>query len=280
MQLEPPKPVVAEAVRRALAEDIGTGDVTTRAIARDHDRVRGIISAQAAGVVAGLPVAQEVFRQLDARTRFRRLCPEGASVRRGTALAEIYGPAAAVLTGERTALNFLGLLSGIATATRNFVRALGRTQARVYDTRKTPPGLRRLAKYAVAAGGGNNHRAGLYDAVLIKDNHIRLAGGLAEAVRRARRAARGRLPIEVEAENLNEVREALEAGADIILLDNMPASRLRRAVALARGRAVLEVSGGLRLPQARAAARLGVDRISIGALTHSSPWLPLHLELE
>lgn len=271
---------VREAVRRALAEDVGRGDLTTRWIARPSDRAGGAITAQGRGVLAGVPVVQEVFRQLDPRVRVAAGKSEGAAVKPGDVLARISGPAAAVLTGERTALNFLGLLSGVATATAEFVRAVAGTRAGIYDTRKTDPGLRRLVKYAVAAGGGCNHRMGLYDAILIKDNHIALAGSLTEAVRRVRAGSRKRLPVEVEAESLAQVREALAAGAEIILLDNLGPADLRAALKLTHGRAETEVSGEMNLAKSRAAARLGVDRISVGALTHSSRWLPMHLELE
>lgn len=275
-----PREAVEEAVTRALAEDLGAGDVTTRAVARPSDRVRGVITAQAAGVLAGLPLVQAVYRRLDRRVRVRPLRREGAEVRSGDPLAAVSGPAAPILSGERTALNFLGLLSGVATAAARYARAVRGTRTRIYDTRKTAPGLRHLVKYAVAVGGGCNHRFGLYDAVLIKDNHIRLAGSLTEAVRRVRKRLGRHFPVEVEAENLDQVLEAIAAQADLILLDNLSPARLRRAVALIRGRAETEVSGAMDLPAARAAARLGVDRISVGALTHSSPWLPLHLEFE
>jgi nicotinate-nucleotide pyrophosphorylase (carboxylating) len=271
---------VTEAVRRALAEDVGRGDITTRWIARASDRARGAISAQAEGVVAGVPVVKEVYRQLDPRVTVTAVAPEGAAVKPGDVLVTLAGPAAPILTGERTALNFLGLLSGIATATAHYVRAVRGTRTGIYDTRKTAPGLRRLVKYAVAAGGGCNHRMGLYDAVLIKDNHIALAGSLTEAVRRVRAGARRRLPVEVEAENLRQVREALAAGVEIILLDNLSPAQLKQALALTRGRVETEVSGDMDPAKSRAAAKFGVDRISVGALTHSSRWLPMHMEFK
>jgi nicotinate-nucleotide pyrophosphorylase (carboxylating) len=275
-----PRQAVRDAVRRALNEDVSRGDITTRWIARPSDRARGVITAQATGVLAGVPVVQEVFRQLAACVCVRAGKPEGAAVKPGDVLAVISGPAAPVLTGERTALNFLGLLSGVATAASRFVAAVHGTRTGIYDTRKTPPGLRRLVKYAVAVGGGRNHRLGLYDAVLIKDNHIALAGTVTEAVRRVRTGTRSRLPIEVEAENLDQVREALAAGAEIILLDNLGPADLRRALAMTRGRAQTEVSGDMDPDRSRAAALLGVDRVSAGALTHSCRWLAMHLELE
>lgn len=274
----PPRTELRRCVRAALAEDVGRGDLTTRAVARPGDRVRGVITAQAAGIAAGLPAVREVFRQLDPRVRVRG-GSEGARVRPGTVLAWIEGPARAVLTGERTALNFFGLLSGIATQTDRWLRAAG-PRSPIFDTRKTPPGLRRLAKYAVAVAGGRNHRLGLFDAVLIKDNHLRLAGSVGEAVRRVRRRRGRRLPVEVEAETLAQVEEALAAGAERILLDNLPPRTLRRAVARIGRRAEIEVSGRVTPAAARRAAALGVDRISVGALTHSAPWLAMHLELE
>jgi len=274
----PPR-LVRSTVRRALAEDVGRRDVTTAALTRAGDRVRGEISAQAHGIVAGLPLAREVFRQLDPRVRVSFRCRDGRRVQPGQPLLRLAGPAAPILTGERTALNFLGLLSGIATLTDRFVRAVRGGPAEIFDTRKTPPGLRRLAKYAVACGGGRNHRLGLYDAVLIKDNHIRLAGSLTAAVARVRARTR-RLPVTAEAETLAQVREALAAGVEIILLDNFTPRRLRRAVRLIGCRAQIEISGSLDVAGAARAARLRVDRISVGALTHSAPWLPLHLELE
>jgi nicotinate-nucleotide pyrophosphorylase (carboxylating) len=271
---------VRDLVRLALQEDVGPGDCTTRAIARPGDRLRAVIYAQARGVLAGVPLVREVYRQLDRRVRVQVLKSDSSAVRAGDKLLSISGPAGAILTGERTALNFLGCLSGIATQTAAYVRATKGSGTQVWDTRKTVPGMRLLAKYAVRAGGGHNHRNGLYDAVLIKDNHVALAQGIGEAIRRARQVLGARVPIEVEAENLQQVREALASRAEVILLDNLSGLRLARALRLIRGRARTEVSGGLTLRTARAAARLGVDRVSIGALTHSAPWLPLHLEVE
>lgn len=271
---------VRETVRRALAEDVGPGDCTTRAIARPEDRLLAVVYAQARGVLAGVPLVREVYRQLDRRVRVRALKSDSSAVRSGDGLLRISGPAGAILTGERTALNFLGCLSGIATQTAAYVRATRGTKTQVWDTRKTVPGMRLLAKYAVRAGGGHNHRNGLYDAVLIKDNHVALARGIKEAIRRTRQVLGAGVPIVVEAENLRQVREAAAARAEVILLDNLSGRRLARALNLIRGRARTEVSGGLTLRTVRAAARLGVDRVSIGALTHSAPWLPLHMEVE
>jgi len=267
-------------VQQALREDVGPGDCTTRAIARPGDRMRAVVYAQGRGVLAGVPLVREVYRQLDRRVQVRVLKKDSAAVRAGDRLLRISGPAGAILTGERTALNFLGCLSGIATQTAAYVQVMKGTGTQVWDTRKTVPGMRLLAKYAVRAGGGHNHRNGLYDAVLIKDNHVALAQGIGEAVRRTRQVLGARVPIVVEAENLRQVREALSARAEVILLDNLSGRRLAHALRGIRGRARTEVSGGLTLRTARTAARLGVDRVSIGALTHSAPWLPLHLEVE
>jgi nicotinate-nucleotide pyrophosphorylase (carboxylating) len=192
----------------------------------------------------------------------------------------VQGPAAAILTGERTALNFLGLLSGVASAAQKYAEHVKGTVTNIYDTRKTPPGLRALVKYAVAAGGGVNHRLGLFDGILIKDNHIRLAGSVTEAVYRVRRRYGRKYPVEVEVENLAELKEALAVGVEILLLDNLRGPKLKQAVGLAKAHAELEISGGMDEAAAAAAAKLGVDRISVGALTHSAPWLAMHMEME
>ncbi|MER3410050.1 MAG: nicotinate-nucleotide diphosphorylase (carboxylating) [Thermoleophilia bacterium] len=266
-------------VREALAEDLGSGDVTSQGVIEAQSRCRAQIVAKEGGVICGLPAAEAVFRALDPEVDFRALVQDGDLVRASpAAVAEVEGPSRAVLAGERTALNLLCRLSGIATVTRRFVEAVEGTGAVILDTRKTTPGLRALEKYAVLCGGGRNHRFGLDDGILIKDNHIRLAGGIRAAVERMRRAGTD-LPIEVEAEDLDDVVEALEAGADAILLDNMSLDELRRAVALARGRAKLEASGGVSLDTVRAIAKTGVDFISVGALTHSAPALDLSLEV-
>lgn len=273
------KTAVQKAVRAALAEDVGSGDVTTRRIVRRNEIVTGAILAQAEGVVAGFPLVKEVFRRLSRKVKVDCLKADGSRVSNGDTLVLISGPVAPILTGERTALNFYALLSGVATATRRYADAVAGTRAQVYDTRKTPPGLRLLVKYAVLMGGGRNHRLGLYDDILIKDNHIRLAGSVREAVRRAQQGRPKRI-VEVEAETLDQVREAVASRADLILLDNFTHADLKQAVALAKGRAKLEVSGGMNLASAKDAAQLGVDRVSVGALTHSAPWLTMHLELE
>jgi nicotinate-nucleotide pyrophosphorylase (carboxylating) len=267
-----------DVVQRALAEDIGPGDVTTTATVPEDARARALISQKAPGVVFGLAVAEEAFRQLDPALRFDPEVAEGRWREQGPVL-RIEGSARAILTGERTALNFLQRLSGVATMSARCARAVEGTGARILDTRKTTPGLRALEKAAVAAGGATNHRAGLYDAVLIKENHAALAGGVGEAVRRARAQA-PELLIEVECRNLEEVDEALGAGAPRLLLDNMTPAQLRGAVEHVAGRAELEASGGVTLETLKEIASTGVQFISVGALTHSAPALDLNLILE
>jgi nicotinate-nucleotide pyrophosphorylase (carboxylating) len=267
-----------ELVARALAEDVGSGDVTTEATVEAAQRARALIVQKAPGVIFGLDAAEAAFRALDPAAAFERRCPEGEWRNGGEVLA-VTGSARALLTAERTALNLLGRLSGVATLTAVLTRELEGTKARLLDTRKTTPGLRTLEKAAVRAGGGVNHRAGLYDAILIKENHAALAGGVGEAVKRARAAAPG-LPLEVECRDLAEVDEALAAGAPQILLDNMSAEELKSAVEHVAGRAILEASGGMNAATLGAAARSGVDFISVGALTHSAPALDLSLLLE
>ena len=261
----------------ALAEDVGEGDVTTDATVDAAATGTADLVVKEDGVVCGLDVAEAVFRAVDPELRFERLVDEGAVVAAGTAVVRVIGPERAILTGERTALNFLARLSGVATLTRRYVDAVEGTGAAILDTRKTTPGLRALEKHAVACGGGRNHRFGLDDGVLVKDNHLRAAGSVANAVERLRVAAS--LPIEVECDTLVQVEEALAAGADAILLDNMTPDLLRDAVALVDGRARLEASGGVTLDTIRAIAETGVDEISVGALTHSARSLDVSLEL-
>jgi nicotinate-nucleotide pyrophosphorylase (carboxylating) len=268
----------ADLVARALAEDVGSGDVTTQATVPESARARALITQKAPGVVFGLEVAEQTFRQLDPQMTFERLVEEGVW-RDGGPVLRIEGAARAILTGERTALNFLQRLSGIATATARHVRAVDGTGVRILDTRKTTPGLRALEKAAVAAGGGTNHRAALYDAVLIKENHAAIAGGVGEAVRRAREAA-PELPLEVECRTIAEIDEALEAGAERILVDNMTVAELEAAVQHVGGRAELEASGGVTLEALPEIAQTGLQFISVGALTHSAPALDLSLILE
>jgi nicotinate-nucleotide pyrophosphorylase (carboxylating) len=269
---------VDAAVARALAEDVGTGDVTTAATVPEDARANGLVTQKAPGVVFGLDAAEETFRALDPDVVLERLVAEGQWRDGGPVLA-LTGSARGILTAERTALNFLQRLSGVATLTARCVRAVEGSRARILDTRKTTPGLRALEKAAVAAGGGTNHRAGLYDAILIKENHAALAGGVGAAVRAARAHA-PELPLEVECRNLAEVDEALTAGARHLLLDNMSVEELREAVRHVDGRAQLEASGGVTLETLGAIASTGVDFISVGALTHSAPALDLSLILE
>jgi len=261
-------PDILQSIRQALAEDIGVGDVTTNAIVPPDAVMKGQIIAKQAGTVAGLDVAQAVYQTLDEQVVFEICASEGATVQNRQLLARVAGPARALLTAERTALNFLGRASGIATLTSQFAAAVAGTRAVILDTRKTAPGLRALDKLAVRRGGGQNHRTGLYDMVLIKDNHMDFAGSLEEAVRRARLASHN-LEIEVEARTLEHVSRALALGVERILLDNMPAATMRQAVELNAGRARLEASGNVTLANVRQIAETGVDYISIGALTHS-----------
>jgi len=267
-----------EAVRRALAEDLGWGDVTTEATVEPSLRARGAIMAKCSCVIAGLDVAAEAFRQLDPSAIFTARIKDSERAERGAIVAEVRGSAAAMLTAERTALNFLQRLSGIATLTRRYVDASGGTIT-VLDTRKTTPTLRALEKYAVRAGGATNHRSGLDDGILIKDNHIRLGGGVAEVVRKMK-AVRAEMPIEIEAQSLEQVDEALAAGADIILIDNLPLDQIRDAVRRVAGRAKTELSGGVTLERIPELAKTGADYVSIGALTHSAPAADLSFELE
>ena len=265
---EPFPEEIVDCLRRALDEDVGAGDATTNSIVPADATLNAQIIAKQEGVVAGLDVAEKVFLLLDDRVSFQAHVTEGSTVTSGTVLADISGPARALLTGERTALNFLGRMSGIATLTRQFVDAMAGTRARILDTRKTAPGLRLLDKLAVRRGGGQNHRTGLFDLILIKDNHIDFAGSLAQAVQRARDAGT-QLEIEVEARTMADVKELLDLGVDRILLDNMPVDMMREAVQLNNGRARLEASGNVTLETVRAIAETGVDFISAGALTHS-----------
>lgn len=263
------------AVQEWLAEDVGGGDLTTAHVVPADATCEAAILIKQPGVVCGLDVAEALFRELDATVRFESLVADGDSIDGGR-LALVTGPARPILTGERTALNILGRLSGIATLTRRFVDAIEGTGAEILDTRKTTPGLRALEKYAVRCGGGRNHRFGLYDGILIKDNHLAVAGSIRAAVERA--AVDG-VPVQVEVETLNGLHEALDAGADSILLDNMSPELMREAVAITAGRATLEASGGVTLDTIRTIAETGVDFISIGALTHSARSLDVSLDV-
>lgn len=259
---------ILDSIRRAIAEDVGSGDATTDNIVPADAKAEFRIVAKQSGVIAGLEVARTVFLQFDNQIVFMPSVSDGAVVSQGQVVAEVSGLARALLTGERTALNFLGRMSGIATLTRQFVEAVAGTRAVILDTRKTAPGLRSSDKLAVVLGGGQNHRYGLFDMVLIKDNHIDFAGSLAEAVRRVRESATN-LEIEVEARSIEEVREALAMKVERVLLDNMTPEVMREAVLLNNGAAKLEASGNVTLATVRAIAETGVDYISVGALTHS-----------
>jgi len=269
--------LISDYIKRALEEDIGPGDVTTDSIVPDDASLRGRIVAKQDGVVAGLEVAREVMLALSEQITLVPKTSDGSKVTRGTVLAELEGPARALLTGERTALNFLGRMSGIATLTRQFVDAVSTTTATILDTRKTAPGLRLTDKLAVRLGGGQNHRTGLFDMVLIKDNHIDFAGSITAAVGRVR-ASQTKLEIEVETRSLDDVREALRLGVSRILLDNMSLETMREAVAICEGRAKLEASGNVTLANVLEVAKTGVDYISVGALTHSPPVFDVSLE--
>lgn len=280
---EPDMARVRRVVQAALDEDGASSDITTKALVSPDQRGAGAIIAKAKGVVAGLAVAADVFTALDSRVSFAPSLDDGVSLAPGDMLARIEGPLAPILSGERVALNFLQRLSAIATATRRLVDAVSGFDVDIFDTRKTTPGLRELERYAVRVGGGRNHRFNLSDAVLIKDNHLaalRERGlSIAQAVELSRRNGPEGVQVEIEATSLDEVREALEANPDIILLDNMPLTELREAVALVSGRALTEASGGVSLDTVRAIAETGVDRISVGAITHSAPALDMSLEL-
>ena len=266
-------------IARALAEDIGSGDVTTLATIPAELRYTGTLLAKATGVVAGLEVAQQVFLTVDPSISFTPHVMDGDAVTPRTALATVHGPARALLTGERVALNFLQRMSGIATLTRRYVDAVAGTRAVILDTRKTVPGLRYLDKWAVVLGGGHNHRIGLFDMALIKENHITAAGGIRAAVARVRVHAADRVPIEVEVKNLDELAEALTLNVDQIMLDNMGLEEMRRAVELTAGRTPLEASGNVSLETVAAIAATGVDYISVGKLTHSVEALDISFKL-
>jgi nicotinate-nucleotide pyrophosphorylase (carboxylating) len=272
--------LLSRIIEFALAEDIHTGDITTDTVVPPGRPARARLIAKEPMVLAGLDVARQVFLAVDPSLRFRAMAADGDHLPVGTVMAEVEGDAASLLKGERVALNFLQRLCGIATVTSRYVAAVAGTGARIVDTRKTTPGLRVLEKYAVRVGGGTNHRTGLYDGVLIKENHIAAAGGITEAIRRARQGIPHTIRIEVETETLDEVREALAARADIIMLDNMDTSTMKEAVAIIGGKALVEASGGVRLETVRGIAETGVDIISVGALTHSAPATDISMLLE
>ncbi len=269
-------PGIRKLVKSALAEDAGAGDATTNSIIPENATLRARLISRESGVVAGLAIAELTFRLLDSDVGFHAGASDGDRITKGQTLAAINGNARAILTAERTALNFLSRMSGIATMTREFVTAIGGARAKILDTRKTAPSLRIFDKMAVRIGGGDNHRMGLFDMILIKDNHIDLAGSITEAVMRARAAQTG-LEIEVEARTLEDVSECLQVGVNRIMLDNMTFGEMREAVQLVNGRAKVEASGNVTLDNVRTIAETGVDYISVGALTHSAPALDVSL---
>jgi nicotinate-nucleotide pyrophosphorylase (carboxylating) len=278
------QPDIRAAVKHALAEDIGWGDATTLATVPAPLQVRAVIRAREALTVAGLGFAEEAFRQLSRRVRVKKMARDGQRVARGKVLMKISGPAQAILTAERVALNFVQRLSGVATVTACFVREAKGTRTKILDTRKTTPGWRSFEKYAVSCGGGQNHRLGLYDMVLIKDNHLAALrhekpSAIAAAIRQARKKY-PHLKVEVEADNLVQVAQAADAGADMILLDNMDLKRMRVAIKIIRRRAKTEASGGVNLKAVRAIAKTGVDFISVGALTHSARAVDIGIDFE
>ncbi len=270
---------IKKLIEHALAEDIGTGDVTTEAIIPGTSTSSAVMLAKQELVLAGLDVSREVFHHLDPGVQFTAYAKDGDRMHAGTEIARLSGNTRALLMGERVALNLLQHMSGIATLTAKYVEKVSGTKARILDTRKTLPGLRQLEKYAVRMGGGKNHRMGLYDMVLIKDNHIKAAGGIAKAIEAARKKA-GQLKIEVETKNLDEVRGALAAKVDIIMLDNMPIDTMQEAVKLINGRALVEASGNVTLELIRHIAETGVDFISSGSLTHSAPAADISMKIK
>ncbi len=276
-----PRWLLEELVRRALEEDLGqAGDLTSEAVVPPELDATGVIVARASGCLCGVETAAAAFRAVDETVEFEAKRGDGDDIAGGEEIARVHGRARSLLAAERTALNFLSHLSGIATATRELVRRIEGSRARVTCTRKTTPGLRALEKYAVRIGGGRNHRFGLDDSILVKDNHLTVAGGVGAAVQKARAAAGHTMKVEVEVEDLAQLEEALAAGADIVLLDNMPVAELTEAVARCRGRALTKAAGGVDAETIAAVAATGVDLISVGWITHSAPALDLALDLE
>ncbi|MBA7539391.1 putative nicotinate-nucleotide pyrophosphorylase [carboxylating] [subsurface metagenome] len=271
--------LINKIIEQALLEDIGTGDITSESIVPSDLKAKGIIKTSEEGVVAGLNITSLVFKKLDSEIIFQEKIKDGTKVARSKVLAEITGSARTILKGERVGLNFLQRMSGIATITSKFCQEVEDFPVRIVDTRKTTPGLRILEKYAVSMGGGHNHRFGLYDAVLIKDNHIAVAGGIRPAVDSVRKQISHTVKIEVEVENLSQLQDALRVKADIIMLDNMDLDTMEEAVKIAKGRALIEASGGITLEKVRKIAQTGVDLISIGSLTHSVKSLDISMEI-
>ncbi len=266
-------------IKQALKEDIGKGDITTRLTVPVNIKAEARIIAKEKGILAGSSIVIMIFSTLDPKIRINFKIKEGARFNKGAVIAEIYGNARVLLTGERTALNFLCRLSGIATLTRKFVDRVSHTKAKILDTRKTTPNLRILEKYAVRIGGGINHRFGLYDMILIKDNHIEAAGSITNAVRFAQAGNNSELPIEVETKNLSEVKEAIKLKIPVIMLDNMNLNQIRKAVKLGRGKVKFEVSGGVNLKYVKKIVETGIDYISVGALTHSAPIVDMSMKI-
>ncbi len=265
-------------IEAALKEDMPRGDVTSDSVVPEGSRSSAVLLAKEKGVLAGMPVAKRVFQKIDASVRFMHELQDGSMLQEGTRIARLDGDSASLLKGERTALNFLQRMSGIASETRKYVQALKGTETKILDTRKTTPGLRVLEKYAVKVGGGQNHRFSLSDMVMLKDNHIKMVGGIPEAVKRAKDKASEELLIEVETTCLEEVKEALTSGADRIMLDNMTVDQIKEAVAIVKGRVPLEVSGNVDLKKIPVLAGLGVDFISVGRLTHSYKSLDISMD--
>lgn len=272
-------PQIEELLRTALEEDIGAGDITTMPTVSPEVEGKGLFRAKRDGVVAGLFLLGKLFSLLDEHVRIRCLCRDGDQVKQGTVVAEAEGPVRALLLGERTALNFLQRLSGTATLARRYVDAVEAFPCKIIDTRKTTPGLRTLEKYAVRMGGAMNHRIGLYDAALVKDNHIAASGSIVKAVQKIRRQAPFMARIEVECTDLKQIQEALDAGAEVIMLDNMPTKEMADAVRLVKKRAWVEASGGITIERVREVAETGVDFISVGALTHSAPAIDFNMKI-
>lgn len=269
---------IRQFIEKAIEEDLGTGDITSELLIPSERKATAMVVAKCDAVLAGMPFALEAFDIIDKDIKTNVFASEGAKVRKGDIIAEINGPARSILAGERVFLNILQRLSGVATLTNKFVMAVRGTKTKILDTRKTQPCMRAMEKYAVSMGGGRNHRFGLYDAILIKDNHIEAVGSIKEAVKRAK-GGRHLSKIEVEVENLKEFREALKAGADVVMLDNMPVSEMKKAVELREGNVLLEASGNVTLENVREIAETGVDFISIGALTHSAPSADISLKI-
>jgi len=256
-------------IEHAFREDIGEGDITTNNLVPENSAAKASMTAKADGVIAGLPIAKKVFKKLDPNLIWKPLVKDGDTIKKGDVIVEMHGSFRALLTGERLALNLMQRMSGIASETAKYVAEVKHTNVQILDTRKTVPGLRSLDKYSVKTGGGTNHRIGLYDLVMIKDNHIKIAGGIAHAVEQVRKSIPNHIKVEVETTNIEEVKEALSAGADIIMLDNMSNEVMTEAVHLVDGKAKTEASGNMSLERLKGVAETGVDFISIGALTHS-----------